>query len=87
MYQDFDFGEQRLIELSHKLNFPWLLSNAYHTPLLSEKKRLLGSAEEYIVRQLENGLRVGFIGLAGTYVASLRYLLHTVQKHLSQVPG
>ncbi|KAL4881356.1 Metallo-dependent phosphatase-like protein [Aspergillus karnatakaensis] len=62
---DFDFGDARLIELSSLLNFPWLLSNAIHLPV-GTKRRLLGSAKEYIVRQLDNGLRVGFIGLAGT---------------------
>jgi hypothetical protein len=45
-----------------------VLSNAFHLQL-GETKKFLGSAQEYIVRQLENGLRVGFIGLAGTYVA------------------
>ncbi|KAL4921660.1 Metallo-dependent phosphatase-like protein [Aspergillus aurantiobrunneus] len=62
---DFDFGHARLIELSSRLKFPWLLSNASHLPA-GDQKRTLGSAREYIVRQLENGLRVGFIGLAGT---------------------
>lgn len=65
---DFDFGDARLIDLSSRLKFPWLLSNAFHRPL-GPTKRFLGSAQEYIVRQLDNGLRVGFIGLAGTYVA------------------
>lgn len=62
---DFDFGDARLIDLSSRLKFPWLLSNAFHRPL-GPTKRFLGSAQEYIVRQLDNGLRVGFIGLAGT---------------------
>ncbi|KAL4865846.1 hypothetical protein BDV12DRAFT_173790 [Aspergillus spectabilis] len=62
---DFDFGDARLIELSSRLNFPWLLSNAVRLPI-GEHRRLLGSAQEYVVRQLDNGLRVGFIGLAGT---------------------
>ncbi|KAH3430123.1 hypothetical protein KXV60_003603 [Aspergillus fumigatus] len=61
----FDFGDARLIDLSSRLKFPWLLSNAFHRPL-GPTKRFLGSAQEYIVRQLDNGLRVGFIGLAGT---------------------
>lgn len=65
---DFDFGDARLIDLSSRLKFPWLLSNAFNRPL-GPTKRFLGSAQEYIVRQLDNGLRVGFIGLAGTYVA------------------
>ncbi|KAF4217182.1 hypothetical protein CNMCM5878_006426 [Aspergillus fumigatiaffinis] len=62
---DFDFGDARLVDLSSRLRFPWVLSNAFHLQL-GETKKFLGSAQEYIVRQLENGLRVGFIGLAGT---------------------
>ncbi|KAL4954639.1 Metallo-dependent phosphatase-like protein [Aspergillus filifer] len=62
---DFDFGDARLIELSNQLRFPWLLSNAYHLPV-EEKKRMLGSAQEYTIRDLDNGLRIGFIGLAGS---------------------
>ncbi|KAL4997259.1 Metallo-dependent phosphatase-like protein [Aspergillus recurvatus] len=61
---DFDFGDSRLIELSSQLKFPWLLSNVSHSPI--DQKRMLGSAQEYIVRDLENGLKVGFIGIAGT---------------------
>ncbi|KAL4908101.1 hypothetical protein BDW74DRAFT_174797 [Aspergillus multicolor] len=61
---DFDFGDARLIELSSQLKFPWLLSNAFHTPV--DHKKMLGSAQEYLVRDLANGLKVGFIGLAGT---------------------
>ncbi|KAL4808426.1 Metallo-dependent phosphatase-like protein [Aspergillus unguis] len=59
---DFDFGDARLVELSGMLKFPWLLSNAFH---LGET-RALGSAEKYTIRQLDNGLKTGFIGLAGT---------------------
>ncbi|KAL4797213.1 Metallo-dependent phosphatase-like protein [Aspergillus venezuelensis] len=62
---DFDFGDARLIEVSSQLKFPWLLSNAYHLPI-EGKKRMLGSAQEYIIRDLDNGLKIGFIGLAGT---------------------
>ncbi|KAL4962834.1 bifunctional metallophosphatase/5'-nucleotidase [Aspergillus stella-maris] len=62
---DFDFGDARLIELSKQLKFPWLLSNAYHLPV-EGKKRTLGSAQEYTIRDLDNSLRIGFIGLAGT---------------------
>ncbi|KAL6233774.1 hypothetical protein BDW75DRAFT_241740 [Aspergillus navahoensis] len=61
---DFDFGDARLIELSSQLKFPWLLSNVSHLP--RDRRRTLGSAQEYIVRDLENGIRIGFIGLAGT---------------------
>lgn len=65
---DFDFGDAKLIELSSRLKFPWLLSNGFHHPA-GDRKRLLGSGQEYLVRHLDNGLRVGFIGLAGTYVS------------------
>lgn len=65
---DFDFGDAKLIELSSQLKFPWLLSNGFHHPA-GDRKRLLGSGQEYLVRHLDNGLRVGFIGLAGTYVS------------------
>ncbi|KAL4821736.1 Metallo-dependent phosphatase-like protein [Aspergillus spinulosporus] len=61
---DFDFGDVRLTELSSQLKFPWLLSNVFHLP--RDQGRTLGSAQEYIVRNLDNGLKVGFIGLAGT---------------------
>ncbi|KAL2866638.1 bifunctional metallophosphatase/5'-nucleotidase [Aspergillus lucknowensis] len=62
---DFDFGNARLIELCGRLKIPWVLSNAYHLPR-GDGKRFLGSAQEYLVKQLGDGLRVGFIGLAGT---------------------
>ncbi|KAL4788200.1 Metallo-dependent phosphatase-like protein [Aspergillus varians] len=62
---DFDFGDARLIELSSRLKFPWLLSNVFHPPT-GDQKRMLGLAQEYSVRRLDNGLRVGFIGLAGS---------------------
>jgi 2',3'-cyclic-nucleotide 2'-phosphodiesterase (5'-nucleotidase family) len=73
---DFDFGNARLIELCNTLKFPWVLSNAYHLPdekANGEVRRFLGTAQEYHVKQLENGLRIGFLGLAGTYV--LRFSL------------
>ncbi|KAL1696294.1 5'-nucleotidase [Schizophyllum commune] len=57
---DFDFGEQRLIELSARCNFPWLLSNA-----LSPNGSLLASAHPHIIKEV-GPLRVGFFGLAGT---------------------
>jgi 2',3'-cyclic-nucleotide 2'-phosphodiesterase (5'-nucleotidase family) len=68
---DFDFGNARLIELCNTLKFPWVLSNAYHLPdgkANEGARRFLGTAQEYVVKQLENGLRIGFLGLAGTYV-------------------
>ncbi|KAL3461423.1 5'-nucleotidase [Aspergillus heterothallicus] len=70
---DFDFGDARLVELCRGLKFPWLLSNVHHLPLDKvdgdgevKEKRFLGTAQEYLVKQLENGLRIGFLGLAGT---------------------
>ncbi|KAI9373838.1 Metallo-dependent phosphatase-like protein [Aspergillus egyptiacus] len=62
---DFDFGDARLVELCGRLKFPWVLSNAYRVPR-GEKKLLLGAGREYVVRELKNGLRVGFFGLAET---------------------
>lgn len=67
---DFDFGDQRLIELSSQVRFPWVLSNAWHLPLKGNEHpdtRLLASAKSYIVR-IVNGCRIGLFGLAGTYV-------------------
>ncbi|KAF9259810.1 Metallo-dependent phosphatase [Marasmius fiardii PR-910] len=43
---DFDFGEDRLVELSSECEFPWVLSNAYHGQNGGE---LLASAKEYII--------------------------------------
>ncbi|KAL2811144.1 Metallo-dependent phosphatase-like protein [Aspergillus granulosus] len=66
---DFDFGDTRLIELCAGLKFPWVLSNVCHLPGgkgEKEGRRFLGTAQEYLVKQLDNGLRVGFLGLAGT---------------------
>ncbi|KAH7929948.1 Metallo-dependent phosphatase [Leucogyrophana mollusca] len=57
---DFDFGAEKLTELSTKCNFPWLLSNAF-----TSDGRLLSSAREYVVRQYK-GYKIGFFGLAGT---------------------
>ncbi|KIK68220.1 hypothetical protein GYMLUDRAFT_35601 [Collybiopsis luxurians FD-317 M1] len=57
---DFDFGEDRLDELSALCNFPFLLSNAFHP-----SGKLLASAKEYLIRE-HLGYRIGFFGLAGT---------------------
>ncbi|KAL1682766.1 Metallo-dependent phosphatase-like protein [Schizophyllum commune] len=57
---DFDFGEERLIELSAQCNFPWVLSNAF-----SPNGSLLASAHSHIIKEV-GSLRVGFFGLAGT---------------------
>ncbi|ESK87751.1 cyclic-nucleotide 2-phosphodiesterase [Moniliophthora roreri MCA 2997] len=59
---DFDFGEDRLRELSLECNFPWVLSNAFHG---EEGGELLASAKEYVIQEC-NGYRIGFFGLAGT---------------------
>lgn len=67
---DFDFGDTRLIALSRQVHFPWVLSNAWHLPLDDNEDpngRLLGCAGPYLIRTV-NGCRVGFFGLAGTYV-------------------
>ncbi|KDQ13838.1 hypothetical protein BOTBODRAFT_33278 [Botryobasidium botryosum FD-172 SS1] len=57
---DFDLGEERLVELSEKCNFPWLLSNA-----VNGEGKLLASARDYAVRDYR-GYKIGFFGLAGT---------------------
>ncbi|KAH7906966.1 Metallo-dependent phosphatase [Hygrophoropsis aurantiaca] len=57
---DFDFGAEKLTELSSKCNFPWLLSNAF-----TSDGKLLASAKEYVVLE-SKGYKVGFFGLAGT---------------------
>ncbi|KAK2756668.1 hypothetical protein FQN54_005113 [Arachnomyces sp. PD_36] len=67
---DFDYGEQRLIELSKKTNFPWLLSNVLHNSHHSYSKdvmkgKLLALSKRYVVRSM-GGYRIGFFGLAGT---------------------
>ncbi|KAK7040889.1 hypothetical protein VNI00_009485 [Paramarasmius palmivorus] len=58
---DFDFGEDRLNELSLECNFPWVLSNAFHR----EGGKRLAAAGECVIREC-NGYRIGFFGLAGT---------------------
>jgi len=62
---DFDFGEERLCELSLKSNFPWLLSNAVHGELDAAAGGLLAKAQEYTVTAY-GSYRIGFFGLAGT---------------------
>ncbi|KAL0570370.1 hypothetical protein V5O48_011585 [Marasmius crinis-equi] len=59
---DFDFGEDRLVELSSECRFPWVLSNAFHE---HEQGGLLASAKEFVIREC-HGYRIGFFGLAGT---------------------
>ncbi|KAM5496409.1 putative UDP-sugar diphosphatase [Microsporum canis] len=67
---DFDFGEDRLIELSRKTNFPWLLSNVVHSASHANlnshvKGNLLALAQEYVIKMMGQ-YKLGFIGLAGT---------------------
>ncbi|KAA8649586.1 hypothetical protein EYZ11_005955 [Aspergillus tanneri] len=59
---DFDFGNDRLVELSSHLRFPWVLSNAHHA---GEKDRLLACAQESVTWTVD-GVKIGFFGLAGT---------------------
>ncbi|GFG05070.1 trifunctional nucleotide phosphoesterase protein YfkN [Aspergillus udagawae] len=63
---DFDFGETRLVELSRKVEFPWVLSNATRVTEnggISSEPPACG--ERYIIRTVQ-GYKIGFIGLAGT---------------------
>ncbi|KAL0565617.1 hypothetical protein V5O48_016411, partial [Marasmius crinis-equi] len=53
---DFDFGEDRLVELSSECRFPWVLSNAFHE---HEQGGLLASAKEFVIREC-HGYRIGF---------------------------
>lgn len=70
---DFDFGEPRLIELSQQTNFPWVLSNVVRrTPKIDPASHGLGGSllacgKEYIIKSM-GGYKIGFFGLAGTYV-------------------
>ncbi|KAK2007334.1 Metallo-dependent phosphatase [Colletotrichum eremochloae] len=71
----FDFGEERLRELTAQTDFPWLLSNAFHAAShnafgsshdrANSPSPLLASAQRYHIVTLQ-GFRVGFFGLAGT---------------------
>ncbi|EGD92373.1 hypothetical protein H112_00035 [Trichophyton rubrum D6] len=65
---DFDFGEDRLVELSRITKFPWMLTNVLRRDSQSTQGRddkLLALAHKYIIREV-GGLKIGFIGLAGT---------------------
>lgn len=62
---DFDFGEERLTELSEWTNFPWTLANVIRKPQVGGYDQLLARASEYIVKEVA-GFRIGFFGLAGT---------------------
>jgi 2',3'-cyclic-nucleotide 2'-phosphodiesterase (5'-nucleotidase family) len=78
---DFDFGEPRLTELSQQTYFPWLLSNAVHhlpgTDCDEDELggKLLACAEEYTIKSI-GGYKIGFIGLAGTYVPRCNLYFH-----------
>ena len=63
-----------MIELSKRTNFPWLLSNVVHTsphfdPNDGTGGKLLALAKQYVVKSM-GGYKIGFFGLAGTYVHS-----------------
>ncbi|GFF49434.1 hypothetical protein IFM58399_08553 [Aspergillus lentulus] len=63
---DFDFGEKRLVELSRKVHFPWVLSNVTRVTEDGDvSSEPLACGERYIIRTVQ-GYKVGFIGLAGT---------------------
>ncbi|EFE34384.1 UDP-sugar hydrolase, putative [Trichophyton benhamiae CBS 112371] len=65
---DFDFGEDRLVALSKITKFPWLLTNVLRKDSQSTQggdDKLLALAHKHIIREV-GGLKVGFIGLAGT---------------------
>ncbi|GIJ88231.1 hypothetical protein Asppvi_007149 [Aspergillus pseudoviridinutans] len=63
---DFDFGETRLVELSRKVYFPWVLSNATRVTEDGEvSSEPLACGERYVIRTVQ-GYKLGFIGLAGT---------------------
>ncbi|UNI23782.1 UDP-sugar diphosphatase [Purpureocillium takamizusanense] len=85
---DFDFGEQRLSELTAETNFPWLLSNAFRRSSSTTSDlyngterghadgRLLAGAVRYHTAVLQ-GFKVGFFGLAGTdWPSNCRELPH-----------
>ncbi|KAH7907220.1 Metallo-dependent phosphatase [Hygrophoropsis aurantiaca] len=68
---DFDFGAEKLTQLSSQCNFPWLLSNAS-----TSDGKLLSSAKEYVIRQYK-GYKIGFFGLAGTdWPSNCQHLPH-----------
>ncbi|RHZ69813.1 hypothetical protein CDV55_107029 [Aspergillus turcosus] len=63
---DFDFGETRLVELSRKVHFPWVLSNVTRVTEDGDvSNEHLAGGERFVVRIVQ-GYKVGFIGLAGT---------------------
>ncbi|EGX95968.1 5'-nucleotidase [Cordyceps militaris CM01] len=51
---DFDFGEDRLVELVSQTRFPWTLANAVAPTHDAKGGRLLAGAHEYVVKELEH---------------------------------
>ncbi|PHH68131.1 hypothetical protein CDD82_812 [Ophiocordyceps australis] len=62
---DFDFGEERLVELASQTAFPWTLANVTGHGASRQKPCLLAGAREYVVKEIA-GFRIGFFGLAGS---------------------
>ncbi|TQV93829.1 2,3-cyclic-nucleotide 2-phosphodiesterase [Cordyceps javanica] len=63
---DFDFGEDRLVELISQTRFPWTLANAVApTQDAQGHGRLLAGAREYVIKEVA-GYKLGFFGLAGS---------------------
>lgn len=62
---DFDFGQDRLVELTSQIRFPWTLANAVAPGHDAEGHgRLLAGAQEYVIKEVA-GYKLGFFGLAG----------------------
>ena len=64
---EFDWGIDNLIELAQNSNTPFLGANIYHW------NRFLGwgdfadeLAQKYVIKELDNGIRVGIIGVIGS---------------------
>ncbi|OAA54687.1 5'-nucleotidase [Cordyceps fumosorosea ARSEF 2679] len=63
---DFDFGEDRLVELASQITFPWTLANAVAPTQDGEGHgRLLAGAHEYVIKEVA-GYKLGFFGLSGS---------------------
>ncbi|PHH65674.1 hypothetical protein CDD81_1760 [Ophiocordyceps australis] len=62
---DFDFGEERLVELASQTKFPWTLANVVGNTGSRQEPRLLAGAREYVVKKV-GGYSIGFFGLAGS---------------------
>ncbi|GBG29560.1 5'-nucleotidase [Hondaea fermentalgiana] len=57
---DFDFGIDQLTRLMANCEFPWITSNVRYRP---DGGNLLAGAEEFLVIERADGLRIGIIGL------------------------